>query len=274
MSQEQPRRPQGDSSNFQDPIKYGDVFNVTGDLAQKPVAPQDAAMMQSAETRVIGRTQSGGVAATMQSASSINEQAGLVGHRDVSDITGDRGVTVMETQVAGRRIVTEAVGGQVVGQYVQPTSNQPAQVGAGAAAGGGGDTAKLTIGEALEATAHTVGDKPVEQSDAAAIQAAEMRATGRNEITPGGLAATAQSAAAYNAGCDRDEDKIKMSDIVSGAMARLPADKPVTKQDAEGVVGAEMRNNPNVTTTPGGVAASVAAAARLNENTYNSNDNQ
>ncbi|KAK4257950.1 hypothetical protein QN277_007472 [Acacia crassicarpa] len=270
MSQEQPRRPQGDSSSFQDPIKYGDVFIVTGDLAQKPVAPQDAAMMQSAETRVIGRTQPGGVAATMQSASSINEQAGFVGHRDVSDITVDRGVTVMETQVAGRRIVTEAVGGQVVGQYVQPTSNQPAQ----AVAGGGGDTEKLTIGEALEATVHTVGDKPVEQSDAAAIQAAEMRATGRNEITPGGLAATAQSAAAYNAGCDKDEDKIKMSDIMSGATARLTADKPATKQDAEGVVSAEMRNNPNVTTTPGGVAASVSAAARLNENTNNNKDNQ
>ncbi|KAK4257951.1 hypothetical protein QN277_007473 [Acacia crassicarpa] len=274
MSQEQPRRPQGDSSNSQDPIKYGDVFNVTGDLAQKPVAPQDAAMMQSAETRVIGQIQPGGVAATMQSASRKNEQAGLVGHRDDSDITSDRDVTVMETQVVGRRIVTEAVGDQVVGQYVQPTSNQPAQAGAGATARGGGDTEKLTIGEALEATAHTVGDKPVEQSDAAAIHAAEMRATGRNEITPGGLASMAQSAAAYNAGCDRDEDKIKMSDIMSGATAKLPADKPVTRQDPEGVVGAEMRNNPNLTTTPGGVATSVAAAARLNENTNNNNNNQ
>ena len=134
-----------------------------------------------------------------------------------------------------------------------------------------GGRIKLTIGEALEATAHTVGDKPVEQSDAAAIQAAEMRATERNEITPGGLAAMAQSAAAYNAGCDREEDKIKMGDIMSGATVRLAADKPATRQDAEGVVGAEMRNNPNVTTTPGGVAASVAAAARLNENTNSNN---
>ena len=121
-----------------------------------------------------------------------------------------------------------------MGQYVQPTSNQPAQEGAA----GGGDPVKLTIGEALEATAHTVGDKPVEQSDAAAIQAAEMRATGRNEITPGGLAAMAQSAAAYYAGCVRDEDKIKMSDIMSGAKARLLAEKAATRQDAKGVVGA------------------------------------
>lgn len=40
----------------------------------------------------------------------------------------------------------------------------------------------------------------------------------------------------------------------------------MTRQDAEGVVSAELRNNPNVATHPGGVAASMAAAARLNEN--------
>jgi hypothetical protein len=39
----------------------------------------------------------------------------------------------------------------------------------------------------------------------------------------------------------------------------------VTREDAEGVVSAELRNNPNPVTQPGGVAASVAAAARLNE---------
>lgn len=109
MSQEQPRRPKG-----QNPIKYGDVFVVSGDLAQKPVAPEDAAMMQSAETRVLGQTQPGGAASVMQSAATRNEQAGLVGHRDVTDVTGDRGVTVTETKVPGRRIITEAVGGQVL----------------------------------------------------------------------------------------------------------------------------------------------------------------
>jgi len=41
MSQEQPRCPKD-----QDPIKYGDVFHVSGNLAKKPVAPEDAAMMQ------------------------------------------------------------------------------------------------------------------------------------------------------------------------------------------------------------------------------------
>lgn len=149
----------------------------------------------------------------------------------------------------------------------------------------------ITIGEALEATAQTAGDKPVDQSDAAAIQAAEVRATGSNVIIPGGLAATAQSAAAHNASVNRNEEKIRLNEVLTvhsiaefllfkgfifesyadliylqGATAKLPADKAVTRQDAEGVVSAELRNNPNVATHPGGVAASIAAAARLNEN--------
>lgn len=60
------------------------------------------------------------------------------------------------------------------------------------------DPDPITIGEALEATALSIGEKPVEQSDAAAIQAAEVRATGMNELLPCGLGAAAQSAAAYN----------------------------------------------------------------------------
>lgn len=40
MSQQQPSR-------RQEPFKYGDVFPaVEGELAEKPVAPKDAAMMQ------------------------------------------------------------------------------------------------------------------------------------------------------------------------------------------------------------------------------------
>ncbi|KAG4910412.1 hypothetical protein JHK87_056528 [Glycine soja] len=254
MSQEQPRRPKG-----QNPIKYGDVFVVSGDLAQKPVAPEDAAMMQSAEARVLGQTQPGGAASVMQSAATRNEQAGLVGHRDVTDVTGDRGVTVTETKVPGRRIITEAVGGQVVEQYVEAT---PVEAGRSSAI----KENAITIGEALEATAQTVGQKAVDQSDASAIQAAEVRATGSNVITPGGLAAMAQSAAAYNADCKLDQDKVKLADVLAGATAKLPADKAATLQDAEGVACAEARNNPDATATPGGVAASVAAAARLNEN--------
>ncbi|CAA3003602.1 Hypothetical predicted protein [Olea europaea subsp. europaea] len=73
----------------------------------------------------------------------------------------------------------------------------------------------ITIGEALEATALTAGHKPVDYSDAAAIQAAEVRATGRANIVPGGIAAAAQSAATRNARMTRDEDKTKLGDILT-----------------------------------------------------------
>ncbi|KAL2324406.1 hypothetical protein Fmac_023464 [Flemingia macrophylla] len=241
-------------------IKYGDVFDVSGHLSKKPVAPEDAAMMQSAETRVLGQTQPGGAASVMQSAATRNERAGYVAHQDVTDVTSDRGVIVTETRVPGRRIITEAVGGQVVEQYSEPT---PIEAGGGR----GRVESAITIGEALEATAQTVGQKPVTMSDASAIMAAETRATGNNVLTPGGLAATAQSAAAHNASCQRHEDKVKLADVLTGATAKLPADKEATLQDAEGVASAELRNNPDATATPGGVAASVAAAARLNQST-------
>ncbi|KAJ0034494.1 hypothetical protein Pint_24810 [Pistacia integerrima] len=256
MSQGQARRLQAD----QEPVKYGDIFNVSGELAGRPVAPEDAAMMQTAENTVFGLTQKGGPTAVMQSAADHNEKAGLVGHRDVTDIAGEEGVTVTETDVPGARIITESVGGQVVGQYVQP--RPVAQTVAVSAVQQGA----ITIGEALEATAQTAGDKPVDQSDAAAIQAAEVRATGANVVTSGGLAASAQSAAAHNEIVNREEEKIQLKEVISGATAKLPADKAVTRQDAEGVVSAELRNNPNVATHPGGVAASIAAAATLNEN--------
>ncbi|KAL8166629.1 hypothetical protein V2J09_008128 [Rumex salicifolius] len=123
----------------------------------------------------------------------------------------------------------------------------------------------ITIGEALEATAITAGSKLVERSDAAAIQAAEVRATGRTNITPGGLAATAQAAAQLNARTDNPDGKITLADILTDASSKLPKDKPATRQDAEGVVSAELRNNPDICTHPTGVAASVVAAARLNQ---------
>ena len=75
--------------------------------------------------------------------------------------------------------------------------------------------AAITIGEALEATAQSAGNKALEQSDAAAIQAAEVRATGSNIISPIGVAAAAQSAASTNAGLTRDEDKIKLNDVLA-----------------------------------------------------------
>lgn len=68
----------------------------------------------------------------------------------------------------------------------------------------------ITIGEALEATVPTAGNKPVDYGDAAAIQAAEVRATGRTNIIPDGVAA-----ADWNARATKDEDKTKLADILS-----------------------------------------------------------
>ncbi|KFK26460.1 hypothetical protein AALP_AA8G252100 [Arabis alpina] len=123
----------------------------------------------------------------------------------------------------------------------------------------------ITIGEALEAAVLTAGNKPVEWSDAAAIQAAEVRATGRTNIMPGGVAASAQSAATLNARVTSDDEKTTLADVLTGASSKLPSDKAATRKDAEGVTGAEMRNDPHLTTYPTGVAASVAAAARINQ---------
>ncbi|CAI0428519.1 unnamed protein product [Linum tenue] len=153
-------------------------------------------MMQSAETMVFGQTQKGGPAAAMQSAATFNERAGLVAHRQATDAVSSEGVMVSETDIPGARIITESVGGQVLGQFVQPAPVH----------GGGGVVAAQN--------AITIGDRPVDQSDAAAIQAAETRATGSSVTVPGGLAATAQSAATHNAATDRDEEKIKLNDVL------------------------------------------------------------
>ncbi|TKV98091.1 hypothetical protein SEVIR_9G537800v4 [Setaria viridis] len=272
MSQGQPRRPsdqQQAAGGEHGAVRYGDVFPaVSGGLAEKPVAPQDAATMQSAESLVFGfgQTIRGGPGATMQSAATTNERMGVVGHDQATDATAVQGVTVSETRVPGGRLVTEFVAGQAVGQYLAPDDAT-----AGGAAGAGGvaaagvvDNTKVTIGEALEATALAAGDEPVERSDAAAIQAAEARATGLHANVPGGLAAQAQSAAAANAWAARDEDKTTIGDVLANATAKLVADKTVESADALRVAGAENRNKGDATARPGGVAASMAAAAKLN----------
>ena len=73
----------------------------------------------------------------------------------------------------------------------------------------------ITIGEALEATVQSAGAKPVNQSDAVAIQAAETRATRSDTIIPGGIAATAQSAAVFTVEVKREENKIKLGDVLT-----------------------------------------------------------
>ncbi|TQD89117.1 hypothetical protein C1H46_025344 [Malus baccata] len=164
--------------------------------------------------------------------------------------------------------------GLVVGQYVQLTRLDQAT------AGGFMQQNSITIGEALKALAQIAGDRPIDQNDGAVIQAAEVRVTGSNVISPGWLDAMAQAAAAYNAGTEREQDKIKLIDILSaickvfdevffgswlkGAAAKLPSDKAATRQDGEVIVSAELRKN--MGTRPGGAVASVMAAAKLNEN--------
>ncbi|KAM3315392.1 hypothetical protein ACQJBY_033860 [Aegilops geniculata] len=279
MSQGQQRRPSSDQAQADGggqgqvqgggAARYGDVFPaVTGGLAEKPVAPQDADTMQSAENLVFGQTIKGGAAATMQSAAMRNERMGVVGHDQATDATAGQGVTVSETRVPGGRIVTEFVAGQAVGQYLAPDD-------ADAARGAAGDDTKMTIGEALEAAGYAAGDRPVEHSDAAAIQAAKVRATGQDVYIPGDLAA--QSAADANVWAARDEEKAKLGDVLSNATAKLVAhkeqnataklvaDKEVESDEAARVALAETRNKDDKTVRPGGIAASVAAAARLNK---------
>ena len=110
--QEQLRRPQ-------EPVKYGDVFEVSGELADKTIAPEDANMMQAAETRVFGHTQKGGTAAVMQSAATANKSGGFVQQGDATDVAAEHGVTVAQTDVPGARVTTEFVGGQVTRDHFE-----------------------------------------------------------------------------------------------------------------------------------------------------------
>lgn len=104
MSQEQQQRPQ-----------YGDVFNVSGELASQSIAPRDASTMQAAENTVLGETQKGAPAAVMQSSATYNKRAGLLHHRDATDATREEGVTVSESiNLDGNIVVTERIAGQVI----------------------------------------------------------------------------------------------------------------------------------------------------------------
>ncbi|XP_061344890.1 late embryogenesis abundant protein 3-like [Gastrolobium bilobum] len=150
---------------------------------------------------------------------------------------------------------------QDMGQRVEPD----AHIGSAAI-----DGDPITIGEALEAVAISIGDKPVDQNDAAAISIAEIRATGDKNIRPGGVGATAQSAATVNSHVVRREHMTKLSDVLTDATEKLASDKAVTKEDADAVYAAEVqfpyrRDAPEVIAEPGGVAASMATAAKLNE---------
>ncbi|KAJ1279727.1 hypothetical protein BS78_04G177400 [Paspalum vaginatum] len=136
-------------------------------------------------------------------------------------------------------------------------------------------TDAITIGEALQAAAQTsAGDRPVGLADAAAVQAAEARATGLGGNVPGGVAAAAQQAAEANmkqpqaaeGGC---EARLSLRDAVGDdAAAALPANKVATREDAERVAAAAARNAGEGAGAAGkgsGVLEVVAAAADMNE---------
>ncbi|XP_020590719.1 late embryogenesis abundant protein 31-like [Phalaenopsis equestris] len=264
---QQPRSP---SDYREEPIKYGDLFPVQGDLAGEPIRPRCAgllALMQTAETLLTGKTHKGGAASVMQSAATINELSGHVAHGDFTADPAVQGVTVTETEIPGGScIVSERVAGQTIVRFAVPKSDQTDEEKITIeTVVGTEDNEKITIGEALEAAALSQGDKPVEQSDAAAIQAAEVRAI--KMTAPHGVAAAAQSAAEINSKIAREEDKITVGDVLHNATEKLGTDKEVTREDAEKVVGAEMRNRDDLSTVAGGVADSITAAARLNEKT-------
>lgn len=110
MSQEQSKK---GHDQQQKAVKFSDVFPaVQGELADKAVAPKDAATMQTAESDVVGQNLKRGAAATLQSAAAQNQRAGYVGPNDMNIVEDD--VTITETDLPGRRIITESVGGQVL----------------------------------------------------------------------------------------------------------------------------------------------------------------
>ncbi|KAL5081526.1 hypothetical protein RYX36_009947 [Vicia faba] len=116
MSQEKPRRPE------QEPIKYGDVFNVSGELSYQPIGQRDAAIMQSAEDKTLGHARKDGPASLMNSAAQKNEDAGFIDDDIATNIARKEGVSVSQTYDSGKRIITETLGGQVLGKFVEDTN--------------------------------------------------------------------------------------------------------------------------------------------------------
>ncbi|KAM0863376.1 hypothetical protein ACQ4PT_044626 [Festuca glaucescens] len=163
----------------------------------------------------------------------------------------DGGLRVTETdQHDGSRVVTASAGGQLIAQFTAPAA--------------GGATDAVTIGEVLQAAA---SDAPVGLADAAAVQAAETRATGLGRVVPGGVAAAAHKAAETNMRLgggvgDTDEEMVRLRDVLGSATAVLPANKAVTREDARKVAAAAEN------AAGGGgsdVADAVAAASEMNK---------
>ena len=78
------------------PIKYGDVFEMSGEMAEQSISPRDAAAMESAENRAFGKTIKGGPASLMRSAAAVNVEAGLVGPNDASPSFAHHGLVIFQ----------------------------------------------------------------------------------------------------------------------------------------------------------------------------------
>ncbi|XP_044949237.1 late embryogenesis abundant protein 3-like [Hordeum vulgare subsp. vulgare] len=189
-----------------------------------------------------------------------DEVLGTHGGDQQQNQDGDLRVTEADEPHAGRRVVTATAGGQVMAQFTVPVPG----------AGVEEATDAVTIGEALQAAAQTsAGDRPVDLADAAAVQAAETRATGLGRAIPGGVAAAAQQAAESNMRPGlAEEDKVRLMDVLGNAADVLPANKVATREDAVAVATAAERNAAAGGGGGGGgkgVANAVAAAAEMNE---------
>ncbi|KAL3698149.1 hypothetical protein R1sor_012225 [Riccia sorocarpa] len=119
-----------------------------------------------------------------------------------------------------------------------------------------------SIVDALETAGARLADKPLEESDARAIQSAEARATGVPGGLKGGPAAMAQSVV-DTAGTGGTV--VTVGDVLLGATMQLPSDKPVTTEDASRVQSAEARHTPTGEIPRGGVASTMQQAAAANE---------
>ncbi|CAM6106869.1 unnamed protein product [Calypogeia fissa] len=237
-------------------MTYGDVFPVLasqeGPLAGEAITTEDASLMQTAEWMAFGKTQKHGAASAMQSAAAKNVHDGWV-EKDAHSRVSEYGLSVTKTAVPGAEMDVEYVAGQPVAATAHPTPTDPAIASMDA----------VTIGEALEAAAMGAGDRPVEDSDARAIESAERRATGVSMPMKGGIGATAQSAAQLNHQTDA-AGQTTISDVLMDASEDLPADKVVTYEDAYKVLQAELRGRDPEDLQPGGIGATLLVAADMN----------
>ncbi|MED6106802.1 hypothetical protein PIB30_007829 [Stylosanthes scabra] len=95
--------------------------------------------MQSVEGQILGETPKGGPAAVMESAAARNQRAGVVGCKDVTNIAQNEGVTVsIDTDESDNHVITETLGGQVVGQYEKTNEAKPGMIEDEDIGGGGG----------------------------------------------------------------------------------------------------------------------------------------